>query len=233
MDKEKPALQKGTLTEKAYDLIKRGILRGEIEEGSFLSEAEVMRKYGIGRTPFREACNRLHHERLLEVVPRRGYLVSEISFRSVRDIFEVRAILEGVIAELAAVRALPQEIDELERLARRTRSLARSKNNYEEVVNANTGFHLCLAGMTHNRELVRLITGILERTERLSYLEVRSSRAQRTDVQSLHGPIVDAIRRRNVSAARQAVVSDIARGQIDIFGARAAASNHHRGLNSE
>jgi len=62
--------RKRTLTEEAYEVIKRGIQRGEIGEGAFLSEGEVRRKYGIGRTPFREACNRLHHEQLLEVVPR-------------------------------------------------------------------------------------------------------------------------------------------------------------------
>jgi DNA-binding GntR family transcriptional regulator len=214
-----------TLTERAYEIIKRGILRGEIEEGSFLSEAEVMRKYRIGRTPFREACNRLHHEQLLEVVPRRGYLVSEISFRSVREIFEVRLLLEGVIAELAAVRAAPSEIDELEEVARRMLSLASSNGNHEEVVKANTQFHLCVAKMTHNRELLRLITGILERTERLSYLELRSSRLQKTDIQILHKQIVEAIRRRDAVAARKAVVGDIAQGEIDIFGGHGVTSD--------
>ena len=49
----------GTLVERAYRLIKHGILRGEFPEGSFLNEAEILVRCGIGRTPFREACNRL------------------------------------------------------------------------------------------------------------------------------------------------------------------------------
>src|SRR5262249_22050266 len=92
-----------TLSDQAYETIKRGILQGEFEEGTFLSAPEVMERYGIGRTPFREACNRLHHERILEVVPRRGYLIPEISFRAVRDLFEVRFVLEVIVAELAAL----------------------------------------------------------------------------------------------------------------------------------
>lgn len=222
----KPTRRAETLTERAYDLIKHGILRGEIEEGTFLSEGEVRRKYGVGRTPFREACNRLHHEQLLEVVPRRGYLVSEISFRSVREIFEVRVVLEGLIAEFAALRADPREVDELERLAKRTWSLGNSRNNYEALVKANTRFHLCLAGMAHNRELLRLITGILERTERLSYLQLRSSGVQSAQMQVLHKPILDAIRKRNPTALREAVVNDIVHGQVHIFGARDGASDH-------
>ena len=61
-----------TKTEKAYQAIKRAIVKGELSEGTFLSESDVIQKYGVGRTPFREACNRLIHEGLLEVVPRRG-----------------------------------------------------------------------------------------------------------------------------------------------------------------
>src|SRR6266566_6798413 len=86
----KGSASKDTLTEKAYLCIKEGIVRSEIEEGVFLSEKEIMKRYQIGRTPFREACNRLHHEHLLEVVPRRGYLVPQMSLQEVRDLFEVR-----------------------------------------------------------------------------------------------------------------------------------------------
>ena len=210
--------RKRTLTEEAYEVIKRGIQRGEIGEGAFLSEGEVRRKYGIGRTPFREACNRLHHEQLLEVVPRRGYLVSEISFRAVREMFEVRLILEGVIAELAALRRTAEDAEELERLAQRTWSSTASKNSPEEMVKANTRFHLCIARMAQNRELLRLVTGILDRTERLSYLELRSTQVRRADIQCLHRSIVEAIRKKDPVAAREAMVSDIAQGQLDILG---------------
>src|SRR5437763_9505617 len=110
---------KDTLTEKAYACIKEGIVRGEIEEGVFLSEKEIMKRYRIGRTPYREACNRLHHERLLEVVPRRGYLVPEVSYQAVSAIFETRLILEAAIAELACVRATDRDLEEIARLAAR------------------------------------------------------------------------------------------------------------------
>src|SRR5438034_3847255 len=117
-----------TLTEKAYLCIKEGIVRCEIEEGVFLTEKEIMKRYRIGRTPFREACNRLHHEHLLEVVPRRGYLVPQMSLQEVRDLFELRVLVEGAVAELAAVRASSKEIDELARHAARNSAPGLSRN---------------------------------------------------------------------------------------------------------
>jgi len=209
-----------TLTEKAYLCIKEGIVRGEIEEGVFLTEKEIMKRYRIGRTPFREACNRLHHEHLLEVVPRRGYLVPQMSLQEVRDLFELRVLVEGAVAELAAIRANAREIDELARLADQSLppGVSRRGNNDRAEVNAN--FHLHLATMAHNRELLRLESSVLERTRRLAYNVARSISAhgQELSLQSLHRPIVDAVRRRDRAAARRAVIHDIQQAQTILVG---------------
>src|SRR5215472_246786 len=147
----------GTLADQAYRLLKQAILRGEFAEGAFLSEAELTARFRIGRTPFREACNRLHNEQLLEVVPRRGYLVPEMSFHEVRDLLETRLILEGVIAELAAKRAEPSQLAEFERLYKSALQTARTKTGFDDQVQANTEFHLHIARMAHNRELEALL----------------------------------------------------------------------------
>ena len=199
--------RKLTQTEKAYDAIKDAIVRGRIAEGEFLVESDITRSFGIGRTPYREACNRLHHEGLLEVVPRRGYLVPEMSFLKVRDLFEARLVLEGAIAELAAVRASQADVEELERLAATPAPARQTTPDFDRSIRANTLFHLQLARMTQNRELVEMLTAILERTERLMYIELRSARMQSSV--SVHEPVVAAIRRRDPEAARKAVLQDI------------------------
>ena len=99
--KDGAAKGKATQTERTYHILKQAVLRGEIQEGQFLSEREFMDKYKVGRTPFREACNRLHNEKILEVVPHRGYFVPELTFRGFGDMFEVRFLVEGAIAEVA------------------------------------------------------------------------------------------------------------------------------------
>ena len=211
---------KHTLTEKAYACIKEGIVRGEIEEGVFLSEKEIMKRYRIGRTPFREACNRLHHEHLLEVVPRRGYLVPEMSLQEVRDLFELRVLVEGAVAELAAMRANAREIDELARLADQNSPPGLSRKGGNDRAEVNTNFHLQLANMAHNRELLRLESSVLERTRRLAYNVARSTgvRGQEMNLVTLHRPIVEAIRRGDKAAARQAIIHDIQQAQTILVG---------------
>ena len=207
------ALGKVTQTEKAYAALKKAILRGEIEEGVFLSESDIMHRYRIGRTPYREACNRLHHERLLEVVPRRGYLVPEVSYQAVSAIFETRLILEAAIAELACVRATDQDLEEIARLAVRPSESSNPEHDFAKLIQANTDFHLRLAKMTRNRELVELLIRNLEKTERLMYIELRCSRFRDTEFESLHNRIVDALRTRDPQRAREAVLNDILEAQ--------------------
>lgn len=202
-----------TQTEKAYAAIKRAILQGEIEEGIFLLETEVMTRYGIGRTPYREACNRLHHEGLLQVVPRRGYFVPEISFHAVCDLFEVRSILEDAIAQLAALRATEQEIDELQRITERPLPRGKSPSEFTQFILTNTEFHLCLAKATRNRRLIELLRQNLESTERLMYIELRSRRFRAMDFRALHCPIVEALRSRDPLKVRQAVWDDVNEAQ--------------------
>ena len=188
-------------------------MRGEIEEGRFLSESEMMSRYRIGRTPYREACNRLHHEKLLEVVPRRGYLVSGVSYQAVHAIFETRLVLEGAIAELACARATETDLVDLDGLAARPPQSDNLEQDFARLIQANADFHLRLAKITRNPELVELLTRNLEKTERLMYIELRCSRFRDAEFEKWHGRIVAALRTRDPEGARQAVLNDITEAQ--------------------
>jgi DNA-binding GntR family transcriptional regulator len=207
----------GTLAERAYRLMKHAILHGEFPEGGFLVESEILARYSIGRTPFREACNRLHNEQLLEVVPRRGYFVPELSFRGVRDLLEARILIEGVAAELAAHRAEPAEIHALEEHYAEALRAAKA-NAVDALIEANQKFHLQIARMTHNRELEVLLRGLLERSTRLVYLAASGARQAPRDIETLLKPIAQAIRKKNAAAAHKAVVADITQGQLNALG---------------
>jgi DNA-binding GntR family transcriptional regulator len=207
-----------TKTAKAYQAIKRAIVKGELSEGTFLSESDVIQKYGVGRTPFREACNRLIHEGLLEVVPRRGYLVPELSFHGVRDLFELRVVLESAIIELATVRASDEDIEELTRLAAEVPRRRKAINGFETIIEANALFHKQLAKTTRNQELQRLLASVLERTERVMYVELRFTKFDEDAFKMIHEPIIEAMRKRDVGAARDALLRDIAQAQDATFG---------------
>ena len=205
-----------TMAERAYHAIKEGILKGEIEEGAFLSEMDIRRKCGIGRTPFREACNRLHNEHILEVVPRHGYFVPELSFHAVQDMFETRMVIESAIADLAAARAREPQIQVLEQIARKIESYYKSHADHEKIIAGNTEFHVALARATNNMVLVDLAQRVLERCERLSYLELRQKGGPAKTDAALHWPIIEAIRNKDAVGTRKAVLKDIAEGQVGI-----------------
>src|SRR3954453_11784291 len=114
-----------SLTEKAYRLIEELIVTLQIAPGTVVSEASLSERLAIGRTPIREALQRLARERLVVVLPRRGIMVSEINVRTQLRLLEVRRELERLIARSAARRATDEERREFEQVAARFQQSAR------------------------------------------------------------------------------------------------------------
>jgi len=106
-----------SLTEKAYRQIEERIVTLQIAPGSVVSEASLSELLQIGRTPIREALQRLARERLVVVLPRRGIMVSEINVRTQLRLLEVRRELERLIARSAARRASDAQRRELRDIA--------------------------------------------------------------------------------------------------------------------
>src|SRR5258708_17323252 len=94
-----------SLTEKAYRQIEELIVTLQVPPGAVVSEASLSERLAIGRTPIREALQRLARERLVVVLPRRGIMVSEINVRTQLRLLQVRLELERLIARSAARRA--------------------------------------------------------------------------------------------------------------------------------
>ena len=97
-------------SEKAYRAIKLAILNGEFFPGALLQEQDLINRIELGRTPIREAIQRLIAEGLVYNIPRKGVFITQISNSDVRDVYEMRCKLDTFAAELAAKRATEQEI---------------------------------------------------------------------------------------------------------------------------
>jgi DNA-binding GntR family transcriptional regulator len=118
-----------TLADQAYRTLLEEIVTIRLEPGEVLVEEELQQRLGLGRTPIREALQRLAYEDLVVVLPRRGTLVSQIDITDLTAIYEVRSGLEGLAARLAAERfgdgELPPEVaTNLEAIPRTTDFLA-------------------------------------------------------------------------------------------------------------
>ena len=102
------------LSEKAYHLIKERIVTLELAPFSVIDERALMEELGLGRTPIREALHQLAAEGLVNIVPRRGMFVANLSITDLQKILEVRMVLVGFCARLAAGRITEEQIAQME-----------------------------------------------------------------------------------------------------------------------
>jgi DNA-binding GntR family transcriptional regulator len=119
MPRSAPRQRSGSrsLTEEAYSRLEEMIVMLELRPGVAVSEATLSRRLGIGRTPIREALQRLAREHLVVVLPQRGNLISEIDIRKQLRLLETRREVERLIVRRAARVATAEEREEFARLA--------------------------------------------------------------------------------------------------------------------
>lgn len=136
--KRKTALVAQTLTDRAYAALEEMIVTLQLAPGSAVSEAELSQRLRIGRTPIREALQRLARERLVQILPRRGVIVSDINVKSQLRLLEVRREVERMVARSAARRATPEEREhflalaaEFERAAKKNDDIAFMRTDQE------------------------------------------------------------------------------------------------------
>jgi len=102
-----------SLSDRAYEEIERMIVSLELAPGTVFTETDLAERIGIGRTPLREALQRLASDRLVTALPRRGMLVTDINASEYLNLLDTRAVLDSLIARQAARRASPKEREAL------------------------------------------------------------------------------------------------------------------------
>ena len=138
-----------SLSDRAYTDIEEMIVTLKLVPGNAISESELSAHLGIGRTPIREALQRLARERLVAILPRRGIVVSEINVSSQLRLLEVRRELDRLIARSAARRANDDERALLRELAAGFEQSA-SANDDINFMRIDRDFHLLCSSASHN-----------------------------------------------------------------------------------
>ena len=207
-----------SLAEKAYELLVRKITRLEYAPGSLLAERHLMEDLGIGRTPIREALQRLAIERLVDHLPNRGMLVSEISATSVQQIYEFRTLVDGYAAWLAATRATRRQIAEMRALHEELVH-ATEVDDIDAYVELDSQFYNALSAAAHNLLVAEAIPRIFNLHLRLWFFissKVGGWHAIARSHEEMTQGIVDAMEQRNPDAARCAMELYIQRRHQDI-----------------
>ncbi|MGE5639790.1 MAG: GntR family transcriptional regulator [Clostridia bacterium] len=152
-----------SLSERVTGELRRSILTGERRPGDRLVEDRLSEEMGVSRIPVREALRTLAAEGLVDLQPRRGASVADISKEVGRDLVEVRATLEGLNARLAARHREPGIITELRQVLQAGNAAARARS-VEDLVRLNGEFHDKLAQAGRNSILWDIMRMLRERT---------------------------------------------------------------------
>jgi DNA-binding GntR family transcriptional regulator len=188
--------------QRVYAAIKNDILSGVYRMGAKLSVQDLASQHGVSKTPVREALSALQHEGLVDILPRVGYFVSHMSVEEVQNLFQVRLILEGASAELAAKNITRQELLDLEEIPC-TWTIG-DLDSYLQYLRDNREFHLKIAAATRNQHLADLVAGMLDKMQGLLLweLEVRN---QPEEFAGEHRQLLMALKERNGIMARKAM----------------------------
>jgi DNA-binding GntR family transcriptional regulator len=194
-------------TQQAYLAIKDLVLRLELAPGSRVREDELQARLRIGRTPLREALQRLAHEGLLQIFPRRLIVVAKFGIEDLHHLYEARAALEPAAAALAArhfAHAVSDDRAALEGQRLREPSLV----DVPEFLARNLAFHRLVARLSTNAFLQDDIEHILTLKHWLWNVSY-AARGIRQVFPSDHNPVIAAIQSGDPIAAEQAMRRDV------------------------
>lgn len=142
-----------------HDALRFRIINNELPAGEFLSEKQLMAKYKIGRTPLREVFLMLQRDRLIQMIPRLGTVVTTLDIQDVREAIDIRKNLETLVAKLVATQISDARIDDLKSILADVDRLRKDPppDTMEQLSRYDLRFHTILYDATGNRRLKEIL----------------------------------------------------------------------------
>lgn len=191
-----------TSKRRIYQEIRRSIIMGHSQPGARLDLELLAKSHGTSVTPVRDALQMLSQEGLVSIKPRSGYFVTHVTLKQLRDLLDLRQILEVASIERAASRITEEQLDELEQV--HAGYTGNDDESYERYMEENRRFHCLIAQASGNRELADAIGRLHDRLVRFMVLSHMGE-----TLEARHGKLAEILRTRNVLAARQAMLDEV------------------------
>ena len=186
-----------------YYEIQKDILSGALESGSKLTEAAICKRYGVSRTPVREAFRQLEADGLIENVPNRGAFVTGLTKRDISDLFDLRSLFEIQAVEWAIKRMTEEDIDVLREIVE-FMEFYTLKDDIDKVLSFNTQFHNTIYAGTKDRMIEKTLSSYQTYLKHSAPAKTITSEYLRNVLEE-HKAIFDAFENRNVAAGRKAM----------------------------
>lgn len=198
-----PDLSDLSQNEQAYAQLKQALITLAYKPGDYLSTASLMNELDMGRTPINHALHRLSTEGLVQIIPRKGLIVSPLSIDDALQLIDVRLANEGLCMRLAAERITKTELHQLEAIARDFEKAA-SRGQTIEVMNLDRMFHEHISSAARNQILAEILKVLHARSQRFWALSLAMP-DHLTEVQDEHRTILKALTDGDAAAAVEAV----------------------------
>lgn len=195
------------LREIVYEELKRQILIGEIPPGTRMMEVDLAEKMDVSRTPVREAIRKLEKEGLVTIEARKGAYASDISFKDMIDILEVRETLESMAAALAASKMSEEDKTRIQEVIKKYHN-AVDEGNVDEIIKLDEEFHKLIVNCSGNKTLIQMVSQVQELALRFRYIYYDDFRRFQNQPRE-HEDIFEALNSGDSERARQNTKSHI------------------------
>ena len=195
---------KKSLTQEVYQKLKDMIVYNGLLPGDIITVGEMAERFNVSKTPVRDSLYSLKHEGLVEVLPHKGFLVSRVDLKDLMDLFQIRIILEGSAAELAAKNISREYLNHLKKLS------SDCKENHDDnqiFMRINFDFHITMAMGSGNQYLFKFLSNVLNQLQRVLYTDLITS--DPSIMYREHKELVQYIEAGDGEKARQAVIRQI------------------------
>ncbi len=197
--------------EQVYDELRGAILSCELRPGVQLQERDLADRFGVSKSPVRDALLRLQEQDLVEVIPRKGYRITPISISAIAEMYEMRLLLERACVERLAEHGTAEDLRSLDEF--RTVS---DGGDLQAWTRYNRRFHVRIAEACGNRRLAKAARDVIEQFDRLTFISVTAERQELGNVQRFvaeHVTLIEALQDRDKRAAAAMVRSHLEHAQ--------------------
>lgn len=199
-----------SLADQVFEQLERGIILGEYEQGSIVTEKEIADRLGVSRTPVREALNRLEHDNMIEETGK-GNKIIGISEKDIITIYRLREMLDGLCAADVVENITDDELKQLSDTLDYA-DFCVVRQDPDKIRECDNNFHEVLYRSSRNPVLYNILIPLHKKAARYRWLTISDpSRAQLSAQE--HRQILEALRKHDPEATRIAMVSHASRAR--------------------
>ena len=190
------------LSKKVYRILKARIIKGDLKPGKKILEVNIAKQLGVSRTPVREALRELAAEGFVKMEPNLGMIVIDFSLEELKEVLQIRRVLEGLATSIAAEKITQEETKKLEKITKKM-SICISKNDVVVYSELNAEFHKIILNTCGNKRLMKICNNLSSSDHRFRIRSLRSNPGRLKYSLGEHWKIVEALKKKDSEQAEK------------------------------